>query len=56
MSLLDQIAIHGLKCGLRLFQALGVYYMFAVEVTTMSEGILADDISLEKVKYLLFHI
>ncbi len=56
MSLSDRVPICGLKCGLRPFQALGVYYMFALEVTTMSGGILADDIGLRKVKYLLFHI
>ncbi len=56
MSLSDWVPIYGLKCGLRLFQGLGVYCMFVVEVTTMSGGILADDIGLGKVKYLLFHI
>ncbi len=56
MSLSDRMPIRGLKCGLRPFQALGVYCMFAVEVTTMSGGILADDMGLGKVKYLLFHI
>ncbi len=56
ISLSDRVPIRSLKCGLRLFQALGVYYIFAVEVTTMSGGILADDMGLGKVKYLLFHI
>ncbi len=56
MSLSDRVPIRGLKYSLQPFQALGVYCMFAVEVTTMSGGILADDMGLEKVKYLLFHI
>ncbi len=56
MSLLDWMPIYGLKCGLQLFQALEMYCMFVVEVTTMSERILADDMGLRKVKYLLFHI
>ncbi len=56
MSLSDWVSICSLKCGLRLFQALGVEWKFVVEVTTMSEGILVDDIYLKKVKYLLFHI
>ncbi len=56
MSLSDRVPICGLKHGLRPFQALGVYCMFAVEVTTMSGGILADDMGLGKVNYLLFHI
>lgn len=38
------------------FQGLDVYCMFAVEVTTMSGGILADDMGLEKVRYLLLLI
>ncbi len=56
MSLSDWVLIHSLKCGLQPFQAFEVYYMFAVEVTMINEGILADDMGLEKVKYLLFHI
>ncbi len=56
MPFSDRVPICGLKCGLWLFQTLGVYFMFAVKVTTMSEGILADDIGLGNVKYLLFHI
>ncbi len=56
MSLSDRVLICGLKCGLQPFQALGMYCMFAVEVTMMSGGILADDMGLGKVKYLLFHI
>ncbi len=56
MSLSDRVLICSLNYGLRPFQTLEVYYMFVVEVITMSEEILADDMGLEKVKYLLFHI
>ncbi len=56
MSLSDRVPIRGLKCGLRPFQAFGVYCIFAVEVTTISGGILVDDMGLGKVKYLLFYI
>ncbi len=56
MLLLDRVPICGLKYDLQLFLTLGVYLMFAVEVTTMSGGILADDMGLGKVKYLLFHV
>ncbi|MCJ1346288.1 hypothetical protein MMC31_004503 [Peltigera leucophlebia] len=48
MSLSDRVPIRGLKCGLRPFQALGVFCMFLVEVTTLSGGILADDMRLGK--------
>lgn len=53
MNLSDQVEIQGLKYGLKPFQALGVYYMFSVEVTTLSGGILADDMGLGKVRTLL---
>lgn len=56
ISLSDWVPICGLKYSLQLFQTLKVYCMFAVEVTMMSGEILADDMGLEKVKYLLFHI
>ena len=52
MSLSDRVPIRGLKCGLRPFQALGVFCMFLVEVTTLSRGILADDMGLGKVRHL----
>lgn len=45
-----------LKCNLQPFQALRMYYILIVEVVTMSGKILADDMSLKKVKYLLFYI
>ncbi len=50
------MSICGLKCGFRLFQALELYYIFAIKVTAMSGGVLTDDIGLGKLKYLLFHI
>lgn len=53
MSLLDWVPLCGLQCGLRPFQALGVFCIFLVEVTTLSRGILADDLGLEKVRHLL---
>lgn len=56
MLLSNQVSICGLKCDLQPFQALGVYYIFVIEVITISKGILANDIGLGKVKYLLFHI
>ena len=56
MSLLDWMPICGLKNGLQLFQAFRMYYMFAVKVTIISERILANDMGLRKVRYLLFHI
>ncbi len=55
MSISDWVPICGLKCDLQPFSALRVYGIFAVEVTTMSGEILADDIGLRKVKYLLFY-
>ena len=56
MSLSDWVPIQSLKYGLQLFQALGVYYIFAVEVTTISEKILTDNIGLKIVKRYLFYI
>lgn len=56
MSLLDRVPICGLKYGLRPFQAFRVYCIFAVEVTTRNRGILANNMSLEKVRYLFFDI
>lgn len=53
MSLSDRVPVRGLKCGLRPFQALGVFCMFSVEVTTLSGGILADDMGLGKVRHFL---
>ena len=51
MSILDWVLICSLKFGLQLFQALEVYYIFTVEVTIMSGGILADDMGQGKVRY-----
>ena len=56
MSLSDLIPICGLKYGLQPFQVFRVYYMLVVKVTTISGEILADNMGLKKVKYLLFHI
>lgn len=48
MSLLDQVPVHNLKCNLRPFQVLGVFYIFWVKVMTLSRGMLADDMVLER--------
>ena len=53
MFLSDQVPICYLKCGLKPFQALVVYCIFVVEVNILSGANLADDMSLEKVRYLL---
>ena len=53
ISLLDQMPICGLKCGLKPFQAFGVFYMFLVEVTPLSGGILVSDMGFGKVRHLL---
>lgn len=56
MLLSDQIPIYSLKCGLQPFQVFGVYCIFIVKVTITSKKILADNMDLEKIRYLLFHI
>lgn len=56
MSIPDWVSISGLKCNLQTFQTLEVYYIFVVEVSTISVGILADNIGLKNIKSLLFHI
>lgn len=52
----DELPICNLKCNLRPFQALGVYYIFSIEVTILSKGILVDNIGLNKVRYLIWYI
>ena len=56
MSFSNRKPICSLKYCLQLFQAFGVYCMFAMYVITIIEEILADNISLKKLKYLLFYI
>ena len=56
MSLSNRIFICSFKCGLQLFEALGMYCMFAIEVIMINERFLVDDMGLKKVKYLLFYI
>lgn len=53
---IDYMLIHNLKCGLKLFQRLKIYYIFAIEVLSLSGNILANIMSFEKIKYLLLYI
>ena len=50
----DQIALRGIRSGLRPFQALGIFSMLQIEVDTQSGGILADEMGYGKVRYLDF--
>lgn len=56
MLILDCIAISGLKYYLSLFQVIGVYFIFILEVPKLNEDILANDMSLKKIRYLLLYI
>lgn len=51
----NEVSICSFKCGLKPCQAFGIFYMFLVEVTTLSKNVLIDNISLKKVEYLLLY-
>lgn len=50
----NQIAFHGIRSLLKLFQALKHFFILQTEENTQSRGILADEIKYEKVRYLVF--
>ncbi len=54
MSSKDRVTFCGIRSGLRLFQALGIFSMLQIEVNTANEGILADEMGYRKIRYLIF--
>lgn len=54
MSSKDYVALHGIRSGLRLFQALGIFSMLEIEVDIGNGGIFADKMRYKKVRYRIF--
>ncbi len=50
----DRVVLHGIRSGLRPFQALEIFLMLQIEVDTSSGGILVDELGYGKVRYLIF--
>lgn len=54
MSSKDCVALYGIRSGLRLFQALGIFSMLEIKVDIGSGGIFADEMRYKKVRYQIF--